>query len=104
LLIKQLRRRVEQYIQDANQFYNPQGINFHLEKQYRSWSLVIDIMPQQSSAADYQQQQAAPMISGLQQQALVFPPPYTSGQPQQPPMVWASYSPAAYQKPSVDNV
>jgi hypothetical protein len=46
-----LRKRVEEYLAQANAHYNPLGINFRLEKGYRRWYLVIDIMPQYSSAA-----------------------------------------------------
>jgi hypothetical protein len=46
-----LRKRVDEYLAQANAHYNPLGINFRLEKGYRRWYLVIDIMPQYSSAA-----------------------------------------------------
>lgn len=100
--VVQLRRRVEQYLAEANQFYNPQGVNFRVEKQYRRWSLVIDILPQQSSSADYQQQQPPPPVYYYHPGQLAAP----AFSPQQTPapVVYAAYSPAAYQKPSVDNV
>jgi hypothetical protein len=93
-------------MEETNQLYIPQGIHFGIEKHFRRWYLVIDILPQQSSAADYlqqQQQQKEPIVS--HQQPLGFAPSsYVAGQPQPQQVAWASYSQVAYQKPSPDNV
>ncbi|ELR13105.1 uncharacterized protein ACA1_098020 [Acanthamoeba castellanii str. Neff] len=115
-----LRKRVDEYLAQANAHYNPLGINFRLEKGYRRWYLVIDIMPQYSSAAgpstntlpqDEYCQQAPVMV----QPAYYYPNPagfapapqqHQTLPQQQQQMPYGAYSQVAYQQqaPSTNNV
>jgi len=40
-----VRKRILNYLGEVNREYNPMGLNFRIERYYRQWSLVIDILP-----------------------------------------------------------